>query len=111
MRERPRELDARELHGDGARLGGPDPDRQHALPFLLLEDDHRRVGGAIESQMRDPNLDLVRAQVPISHDARYFCCSGVRVSMATPIAASFRRAISASRSRGMRRTSFVSSRA
>src|SRR5882724_1750129 len=109
--ERARELHARELHGDGARLGGPDPDREHALAFLLLEDDDRRVGRAIESQMRDPNLDLVRAQVPISHDARYFCCSGVRVSMATPIAASFSRAISASSSRGIRCTSFVSSRA
>src|SRR3989442_2155484 len=102
MRERPRELDARELHGDGARLGRPDPDREHALPFLLLEDDHRRVGRAIESQMRDPNLNLVRAQVPISHDPRYFSCPGLRVSMATPIAASFSRASAASDSAGIR---------
>jgi len=50
--------------GDGALLGRPDPDREHALPFLLLEDDHRRVGRAIESQMARPNLNLVRAQVP-----------------------------------------------
>src|SRR5947208_8824238 len=109
--ERPRKLHARELHGDGARLGGPDPDREYTLPFLLLQDDDRRVGRTVEAQMRDPNLNLVRAQVPISHDARYFCCSGVSVSIVTPIAASFRRAISASRSRGIRCTSFVSSRA
>src|SRR2546425_6828659 len=111
VRERPRELHPRELHGDGARLGGADPNRQHPLPFLLLEDDHRRVCRAIESQMRDPNLNLVRAQVPISHDARYFFCSGVSGSIATPIAASFSRAMSASSSRGIRCTSFVSSRA
>src|SRR6266576_2782049 len=111
MGERPRELHARELHGDGARLGGSDPDREHALPFLLLENDDRCVGRTVESQMRDPNLNLDGAQVPISHDARYFCCSGVSVSMVTPMAASFRRAISASRSRGIRCTSFVSSEA
>src|SRR4029077_626156 len=104
--ERPREFDAGKLHGDRARFRRPDPDREHALPLLLLQNHDRRVGRAIEAEMRDPNLDLVRAQVPISHEARYFCCSGVSVSIATPIAASFRRAISASSSRGMRCTSF-----
>jgi len=44
-----------------ALASAPDPDRDRALPFLLLEDDHRLVGRAIESQMRDPNLNLVRA--------------------------------------------------
>src|SRR4029077_15477065 len=29
--ERPRELDAGELHGDGARFGRPDPYREHSL--------------------------------------------------------------------------------
>src|SRR5256885_3851241 len=107
VRERSRELDAGELHRDGARLRRPDPDREHALPLLLLEDHHRRVGGAVEPQMRDPDLDHVRRQVPISHDTRYFFCSGVSVSMVTPMACSLRRAISASSSRGMRCTSFV----
>src|SRR2546421_11672952 len=37
VRERSRELDAGELHGDRARLGRPDPDREHPLPLLLLE--------------------------------------------------------------------------
>src|SRR6266705_1707767 len=105
--ERPRKLDARQLHRDGARLGGADPDREHALALLLLQDDDRCVGRAIEPQMRDSNLDHLRAQVPISQDVRYFCCAAVSVSIATPIAASFRRAISASRSRGMRCTSLV----
>src|SRR6266480_3268119 len=109
--ERPGELHARQLHRDGARLGGPDPNGKDPFPLLLLENDDGRVGRAIEPQVGDPNLDDVRAQVPISHDARYFCCSGVSVSMATPIAASFNRAISASRSRGMRCTSLPRSRA
>src|SRR4029077_8966498 len=106
--ERPRELDAGELHGDGARFGRPDPYREHSLSLLLLQDHDRRVGRAIEPEVRDPNLDLVRAQVPISHEARYFCCSGVSVSIATPMAASLSRAISASSSRGMRCTSLPS---
>src|SRR5256884_2984296 len=109
--KRPGELPARQLHGDGARFGGPDPNRKDPFSLLLLENDDGRVGRAIEPQVGDPNLDDVRAQVPISHDARYFCCSGVSVSMATPIAASFNRAISASRSRGMRCTSLPRSRA
>src|SRR5437764_1396562 len=99
------ELPDLQRHRDGARLGGPDPNGKDPFPLLLLENDDGRVGRAIEPQVGDPNLDDVRAQVPISHDARYFCCSGVSVSMATPIAASFNRAISASRSRGMRCTS------
>ena len=41
-----------------------------------------------------------RFYVPISHECRYFSCSGVRVSIRTPIAASFRRAISLSISWG-----------
>src|SRR5205807_10356642 len=96
---------------DGARVGGRDPDRKDPFPLLLLESDDGRVGRAIEPQVGDPNLDDVRAQVPISHDARYFCCSGVSVSMATPMAASFKRAMSASSSRGMRCTSLPRSRA
>src|SRR5690349_16733202 len=104
--ERPGELHARQLHRDRARLGGPDPNRKDSLALLLLENDDGSVGRAIEPQVSDPNLDdVIRAQVPISHDARYFCCSGVSVSMATPMAASFNRAISASSSRGMRCTS------
>ena len=39
-------------------------------------------------------------QVPISHEDRYFSCSGVRVSMVTPIDASFNLAISLSITRG-----------
>jgi len=34
--EGPGELHARELHGDGARFGGADPDREDALTLLLL---------------------------------------------------------------------------
>src|SRR5207253_292404 len=88
--ERSGELHARQLHRDGARLGGPDPNGKDPFPLLLLENDDGRVGRAVEAQVGDPNLDDVRAQVPISHDARYFCCSGVSVSMATPWAARLR---------------------
>src|SRR5256885_2002088 len=109
--ERPGELHARQLHRDGARLGGPDPNRKDPLPLLLLENDDGRVGRAIEPQVGDPNLDDVRPQVPISPDARYFCCSGVSGSMATAMAASFNRASSAASSRGMRCTSLPRSRA
>ena len=38
--------------------------------------------------------------MPSSHEARYFACSSVRLSMSTPIVSSFRRAISSSISRG-----------
>src|SRR5213592_1757447 len=105
--ERTRELHAGELHRDRAGLGGPDPDRQHTLAFLLLQDDDRGVGRAVEPQVCDANLDDVRAQVPSSQDVKYFCCSGVSLSIVTPIACSLSRAISASSSRGMRWTSFV----
>src|SRR5437763_523701 len=53
--------------GLAARL---DPDREHTLPFLLLKDHHRGVGGAIEPEMRDSHLDHVGRQVPISQEAR-----------------------------------------
>src|SRR5213593_3067781 len=108
VRERPSELHPRQLHRDRARLRRPDPDREHPLPFLFLQDDDRRVRRAVEAQMRDANLDHSVAQVPISHDARYFCFSGVSVSMATPMAASFSRPMSASSSRGILCTSFDS---
>src|SRR3989441_4907102 len=108
VRQRPRELDAGQLHRDRARLRGPDPDREHPFSLLLLKDHHRRIGGAVESEVRDADLDHFGRQVPISQDARYFCCSGVSVSTVTPIACSLRRAISASSSRGMRCTSFAS---
>jgi carboxyl-terminal processing protease len=39
--------------------------------------------------------------VPSSHEARYFCCSGERLSMRMPIASSLRRAISRSISCGI----------
>src|SRR5579884_822332 len=106
--ERAGELDASELHGDRARLRGADPDGEHALPLLLLEDHDRRVGRAIEPQVGDADRDDVRAQVPSSQDARYARCSAVRVSIVTPIAASLSRAISASSSRGMRCTARAS---
>src|SRR6266540_2223109 len=107
VRERTRELDARELHRDRARLRRADPDGEHALPFLFLQDHHRGVGRAVEAQVGDAHLDHFRGQVPSSQEARYFCCWGVNVSMAAGSAASFRRAISASTSRGRRCTALA----
>ena len=50
-------LHALELHRDGARLRGPDPDGEHARPVLLPEDDDGGVGGAVEAQMGHGDFD------------------------------------------------------
>ena len=90
VRERPRELHTRELHGDRARFRRSNPDRQHALAVVFLENHDRCVRRAVQPEMGDPHLQHVRAvpwhQVPISQEARYLRCGGVSVSIATPIA-------------------------
>ena len=63
-----------------------------ALPQLLEPE-------LVEAERREDLLDG-RAQVPSSHEARYFACSSVSWSISTPIVASLRRAISASISAG-----------
>ena len=50
-------LHALQLHGDGARLRGPDPDRAAPAPLLLPQDDHRRVGGPVEAEMGHGDFD------------------------------------------------------
>src|SRR2546425_6034990 len=112
VRQRAREFDACQLHRDRAGLRRSDPDRQDALSVVLLQNHDRRVCRAIQPEVSYPNLQhgspRAAHQVPISQEARYFRCAAVRVSIATPIACSLRRAISWSRSAGMRWTSFDS---
>src|SRR5437870_1357619 len=66
VREGPRELHAGELHRNGARLRGTDPDREHALPFPLLQDHDRRVGRPIQPEVGHPHFDdaVARCQGP-----------------------------------------------
>lgn len=52
------------------------------------------------------NESQVFRYVPISHDARYFFCSAVNVSIATPMPVSLSRAISLSMSAGTGYTFF-----
>ena len=44
---------ALDLRRDRAGFGGTDPDRQHTLAFLFLENDDGRVAGTIQSQVDD----------------------------------------------------------
>src|SRR5438132_659704 len=66
VREGPRELHAGELHRDGARFRGTDPDREHALPFPLLQAHDRRVGRSIQPEVGYPHFDdaVARFQGP-----------------------------------------------
>ena len=57
VRERPGELHPGELHGDRARLGRTDPDRQHPLAVLLLQDHDRRVRVLVEAEVGDADFD------------------------------------------------------
>ncbi len=120
------------LHHDRLRLRLADPDRKQPVAALLLQDHDVAVVEAVEPQPRDDYFDHVpsrpsaartggplasglrsthparrpgrRRHVPMSHDARYFCCSGVSVSTSEPIAASLSRAISRSTASGTRCT-------
>ncbi len=81
----------------------------HELHSLLL---NRNLVQALYCDVAHSSLDRLisclpcRGQpakglyVPSSHEDRYFSCSGVRVSISRPMAASFKRAISASISSG-----------
>src|SRR5512144_2424902 len=68
--ERPGELHPRQLHRDRARLGRPDPDRQHPLAVLLLQNDDRSIARLVEPEVGDANFDHEPAQVPWSQEAR-----------------------------------------
>jgi hypothetical protein len=62
------------------------------IPYILFSQapvKHLEGSGG-GKQMMNPSGHYV----PISHDDRYFSCSGVRVSISTPSEASFNRAIS-----------------
>lgn len=62
--------------------------------------------GVVSTSERFP--DRTRDYVPISQDARYFFCSAVNVSIATPMPASLSRAISLSIASGTGYTFFSS---
>ena len=76
----------------GHLSGRPAPELDFLVrkPALVEQDD--RAGFQTN--------DLLWAQVPSSHEARYFACSSVSWSISTPIVASLRRAISLSISSG-----------
>ena len=83
---------------------GPHPINMIAIPglhyFDILKAKLRWSGGRVQvpflpfisapknTQSLAPDA-LALNHVPISHDARYFFCSGVSLSMATPMAANF----------------------
>src|SRR3970282_2977757 len=69
------------------------------LPAILLDAGQGRGESPPGQSVFSPEAgDL---QVPISHEARYFFCSGVRRSILAPMAASFSLAISRSISSGI----------
>src|SRR4030095_3797369 len=58
VRHRPWRGDVLDLQRDGVRLEDADPDRQHALPVLVAQDDDRHVGDGVDHQTLDGHFDL-----------------------------------------------------
>ncbi len=87
--------------GHLGRVPAGDVDLLAGKPALVEEDDacRPRSGGFAQAGATVTAV-APTDQVPSSHEARYFACSSVSVSIETPIVASLRRAISSSISRG-----------
>src|SRR5512140_366453 len=123
VRERPRRTDVVHFHDDALGLRLSDPDRKQPVAALLLQNHYVRARNAVEPQSGHADFNhllsrsrpiggtmtrLGRRHVPMSHDARYFCCAAVSTSTFEPIACSLSRAISRSTASGTRCTVFES---
>ena len=91
-----------DLSGDRERL-----DRDARVGIVFEQRVEHRIGDLIGELVGVPlrhrlagKEPFVRHQVPSLQEAMYLTCSGVRISMSTPIEASFSRATSSSISSG-----------
>ena len=73
VRKRPLRLHPLQLHRDGAGLRRPDPDGEYPAALLLAQDDDRRVGRPVESEVGHGDFDHVGNLAAKSRPALQVC--------------------------------------